>query len=510
LLLAVALTATSCGSGDDKKTVLAAAPERGGTLTFLASGDASGLDPFSTSILSVADGNRLSALYDVLVWTDPATGVVQPQMADSLTPGADSSEWTLRLKPGIKFSDGTPLDAEAVKFTWATHADPNRRSQEAGSARGLKLTVEDPLTLKIKLPAPNANFDRTISNALNFIVSPTAYAKDPKAFSANPVGAGPFVMGAKAAGQQMELDRNAGYWQQGKPYLDKIVFKVGANLDSHPKLIKKGEADLAASITQNSITEARAENLDVHSLNLNGGLMIAFNNRKPPFDDKRARQAVVAALSGQEINDRYYGGKGTPGRGIFSSTSPLSNNRLAPAENDAGAARALFRQLAAEGKKVQFEYTTSNDPGTKRIADYLAEKLAAYSDVGVSVKVNVVDVPTLVKSVLSNNFQAALSGNWADDPEPLIYSFLHSDDQANITGFKDAEVDKALERARSSSDAEARRAEYVRVQVRLNQELPFWVFQEAQSAIIAGPGLLGVQPYNDGLVLFDRIAKPKK
>ncbi|MGW0662996.1 ABC transporter substrate-binding protein [Streptodolium elevatio] len=129
-------------------------------------------------------------MYDLLVWSDPATGTVRAQIADSLEPG-DGRTWTLRLRPGVRFTDGTAFDAEAVRFNWERHRNPTNRSLKlAATSEITAFGVLDPRTLVVRPARPNANFDRIVAGQPGFIGSPTAIRADPAGIDRAPVGAG--------------------------------------------------------------------------------------------------------------------------------------------------------------------------------------------------------------------------------------------------------------------------------------------------------------------------------
>jgi peptide/nickel transport system substrate-binding protein len=502
LLCAAALALTACGDdAPDKPTGAGAGtPKPGGTLTFQLAGDAGQLTPFGGSGLAISDGNRMAALYDALVWTDPATGVVQPQMAESLAPDDGNKVWRLRVKPNIKFSDGAPLNADAVKASWEAHKDSQWRSAQQSVVAGLQLQKEDEATLKITLPSPNANFDRLVSASLNFIVSPVAL-KDPESLRKKPVGAGPFMFSESVPGK-LTLVKNPSYWKKGMPYLDKVVFTSTVGVSTAAREISKNDATATVTIDAKALADARERNIGNQQLNLSGGLMVVFNTAVAPLNDERFRRAIVLAANGAEVNEKYYNNQGTPARGIFNSNSPLANNQLAPGENRPDEARAIFAKLAAEGKKMSFTYAVTQDPATHGVGEHLKEKLAPF---GVTVEIKEMSVVDLAISLATRKYEAALSGLWADDPEPHLYQLLHSKSGNNFTNYGTKEIDEQLEKARVATDQDSRREAYTKVQQMLNSAMPFWVFQEASSAVIYGNKVTGVQPYNDGLILWERI-----
>lgn len=495
-----------------------ATPRRGGSVTMLLPGEARGLDPYTASAANVADGSRLSALYDVLVWSDPTTGTVRPQMAESLVAGPDPAVWTLTLHPGIVFTDGAQLDSEAVKKAWEMHLNKRLRSVGAAAVAQLELTVVDPLRLRIKLPKPNANFDRIVARNLNFVPSPKTLVSDGAldASAKAPVGAGPYKLREWVPGDHMTFERNPNYWQPGRPYLDTVVFKVNADTTGAAEKIDANEADLTVSTDAMLIDDAHGRGLATGEIPMNGGQMLAFNldtaRHKGPFTNPDLRRAVVLSLNTAEIDRLYYGGKGSPAKGIFDSSSPLANIQLAAPQNDEQRAAALFAAATDNGRKpVEASYVVPRSPRAEAVAQYVRQRVEQVSGGAVRLRVEAEDIPNFIKrTTAESNFDAAVYQLWADDPEPAVYQFLHSQGgYTNVTAYRNPAVDAALDTARQTTDLDLRRSSYTAVQTELNKDLPFFVYQEAVAAYVAAPHVTGLQLFNDGIVLFDRVGLRK-
>lgn len=398
------------------------------------SADPVALDPFTASNYAVAYGDLLSAIYDPLMWVDPSTGSVQAHLAESFTPDAAARVWTLSLRPGVRFSDGTPLDAAAVKANWQMHADPASRSAYAPAATGLKYTILDPLHLAVELPAPNAHFNRTVAYGLCYVASPRALG-DLKALAAKPVGAGPFVLAEHGAGR-IVLRKNADYWQPGRPYLDEIDAQVVPPGKTVPGVIADHDVDLGLVTSPSTAKEAADRQLGLVDLRLSGGLMLVFNTRRPPFDTPAARHAVADSLSAAEMDWRFAGGTGAAARGIFSDTSPLANIQLAAGDDDPQAAAAAFAMLTAGGKKP-FDFTfltvggASNAPPPEAV--YIQQQVQQFPNV--HMKIEVVDTAALIQRNVSGDFDVVLSGLWMSDPEPVLFDFLRPGSPTNISGY---------------------------------------------------------------------------
>lgn len=508
-MLTALVLATGCAAADRGPSPGASQAGAAGELTFAVTQDAASLDPAATYTFGAADGNRLAAVYDLLVWSDPATGTVRPQIADSLTPGDGGRTWTLRVRPGVRFTDGTDFDAEAVRFNWERHRDPSNRSLQLAATTDIAtLEVTEPLTLVVRLARPNANFDRIVAGQLGYIGSPTAIRADPAGVGRSPVGAGPYKLAEWAPGKHQVFVRNATYWQkdQGLPRFERITMPVDQDPAHIVDEIARKRVDAFMTFDPTAATEAADRKLAVQTIALHGGAMLAFNTAAAPFDDVRVRRAVALALDTRDIDTRFFQGRGTPARSIFAGSSQIASVQLTMPQNDPEEARNLFAQVTRSGTRpLAFVLLVPQSPTSVKVAEHIRDTLNAYP--GVAAQVQVTDVPSFIQSVRKDawTWSAALTQQWLADPEPGLYDFLVSTSAANVTGYRNAAVDKALNEARMATDQDRRRQAYTTVQAELNKDVPFWTYQESVAAAVHRPQVRGVQIANDGVLLWDRL-----
>jgi len=506
------LAAAGCGSDSDEVPSAAGTPKSGGSLEVLTTSDARSLDPFLPAYNAQADGNRLAALYDSLLWTNPVTGSVQAQLAESLSPlaGGGNKLWSLRIRPNVKFTDGTVFDAAAVKVNWDTHAVPTTKSRQRDATVGISTRIgADPLELRITLDKPNGNFDRLVARSLSFIASPKAIAEGVEKLAEKPVGAGPFMLapGGWVKGDHLTLVKNPNYWQAGKPYLNELTFRPEGSGTKTVELIDKGKADLGNVSDGYSLKAAEAAKIGVESLALSGGQLLSFDTSSGPTANVDVRRAIALSVSGDDLNKRVYGNAGVPARGIFNTTSALANPQLAASENKPQQARALFDKVTASGTKpLKLKFIGPKSGAIDQVGAYLKESLE--KNPGVTLEVETTDLAQFVKvSNLAESFDIKVSQLLADDPEPMVFQYLHSSSPSNCCFYSDSTVDKALEDGRNTTDPVKRRAAYTQLQLQLNRDMPLWVFQEAVAAGVFASDVTGVQLSNDGIFLFDRIGK---
>src|SRR5687768_10641986 len=201
LLAVITLVGAACGSDDDDEGGATGTDTKsedavtGGQATVLLFSEIGTMDPVSSTGSGGSDAQRFFPVYGALITYQGEKNEAVPYLAESLTAaGTDFATWTLKLRPGITFSDGSAYDAEAVKVNWERLKVPENRSPSRGIAASIaSLTVKDPTTLEIKLVAPNAHFPNSVSRfgGMNYIASPTAI-KNKHDLVNKPIGAGPF------------------------------------------------------------------------------------------------------------------------------------------------------------------------------------------------------------------------------------------------------------------------------------------------------------------------------
>jgi len=498
-LLALGLTATACG-GDD-------ASSGSGALTILTVQDSASLDPFRASYTGISDASRMAALYDPLVYVSAADKSVKPLLAESLASTDAGVTWTLKLRNGVKFSDGTPFDAAAVKTTWETHTKPESKSIHISYAMGLKLDIVDPLTLKVTPPAPNPNFDRVVASQLAFVASPATIAKGVDTAGNAPVGAGPYKLSSWARGSEQVFVKNDDYWQKDKglPKVGKVTFKTVPDIKQQLNALKADSADLFLSSDQRTLGDAAKDNLNVTKYDYIGGQFVQFNMRKAPFDDPRARRAIALALDPADFPATLDNGY-VPAKGLFPQSSEYFDaTAVQPAQNKAEAQK-LFDALAAEGKKVDFKYLIPQNPTSVATSELMLTRLSEFKNV--SMKIEPLEIGAyIVKFAVQKDFQAMLYSQNLVDPEPIMYGMFNSTSRTNYTGWNNPAADAALNEGRGSTDPAVRKAAYSKLQKALVADLPVFTYSESTVGAIANKKVTGIELFDDGGILMDRIGR---
>jgi peptide/nickel transport system substrate-binding protein len=480
--------------------------KKGGNITIAVTSEVRSLDPAALINAVSSGGLQGNALYDVLIWDDPVTGKIHPEIAESFT-SKDGITWTMKLRPGVKFSDGTPLDAAAVKFSWDRLKDPALASTARGAmADWQSTTVVDPLTVQLVLTKPNFTLPSLFGwYAMNWVVSPTAVAAQGANFGVKPVGAGPFMLQSRTPGSQTVLVRNPNYWNKGFPYLDQITITVIPDVSTNLNTVIAGQAQAGYVGSNYLAQQGIGGGLDTAVKTYNGGTQLNFNTTRPPFNDVRARQAVSMAVNPDVINESVYGGKDFPGVTLFLKDSPFYDKSLKLPFNQPKEAQALFDQLAAEkGGPLKFSITSPSSSDNVAAMQSIQTQLSSFKNV--SATVDVLDAPSYTsKLIVTKDFDAIVGGVHFLDPEPQMYQGLHTGGQSNFGLFSDPILDQALEHARTTSDVATRKADYKTVQQEVIKQVPALFFRHLTWGLVHAKNVQGWSIYGQANVLLDRV-----
>ncbi|MFI6581387.1 ABC transporter substrate-binding protein [Embleya sp. NPDC050493] len=495
-VLALVAASAACGGGG------ASAAH---TLTMLAVQDSTTLDPFRANTTALVDGPRLNALYDPLFYLDTTTGKATPHLGESLSSADGGATWTMKLRPDVRFSDGTPFDAAAVKLNYDTHAKPETRSLQRNAAASLRTAVVDPLTLSITVVgAPNPNLDRIIATNLPYIEAPSAIAQGPDTYGSKPIGAGPFTLDTWTRGSEQTFVKNKDYWQKhkGLPKLDRLVIRTVPDIEQQYSTVKSGQADLFPSSDPRLLARAGKE-LKAVEAPVGGGQMVQFSLARAPFDDPRARRAIALSLDAGTIC-RVLDNGCTPATGLFSPAGPFFDAGVTQPAPDRAEAQRLFDALAAEGKKVDFTFLIPRNPSAAKAAETIQSRLREFRNVAMTI--DAPDVGTyLTKYAVQKDFQAMLFQLTFVDPEPILFNFYTSTSAQNATGWKNPEADRALAGGRQATDPAVRRQAYADLQRALVADLPIWVYTRNPLGLIHTTRVTDLRYYGEALPFLDRV-----
>ena len=462
----------------------ASAQKQGGSITVGLELDIPGLDPLKVGVYDTAAESAAALLFDTLSRLDEGGNAV-PKLAESWTHSEDYKTWSFKLRSGVKFHDGTPLNAQAVAFNYARQKDPNNHCRCAFYVQFIeKVEALDELTVKFHLREASVDLPAvlappTVNNAIH---SPAAIQKLGEDYNRNPVGTGPFVLKSWAAGDRLVLERNPAYWNKGHPYLDRVVLRPLPDAQARFASLQSGESDLVwdDEFDADNILRAKKDPaLSVHSYTGSGATVYAFNTKVAPFDDARVRQALVMALDRAKWSQVVTNSLAKP------AANPYGDGSWVKCRDDGALPYdpAKARQLIAEyGKPVQFKMIVTATPRGRTNGQVLQQ---FWKQVGADMEIEQVDQTTVVTRAFMRQFQLT---PWRiidlADPDPQMYANFHTGSPVAFANYSDPELDRLLEHARVTADRAQRSEDYCAISRLINREaIWFWTFQNTYYAI---------------------------
>jgi len=323
---------------------------RGGTLTFATGADPDSLDPQNTQSNPGEQVNRM--MHENLVRFS-AKMQLEPALAESWLASKDGLTWTFKLRKGVKFHDGTPFDAKAVKYFFDRvlgDEKPFKASLYTPVVQGAE--VIDDSTVRVILKQPFGAFLFIMAHSAGAIVSPAAHQKWGKDLALHPVGTGPFKFVEWMKGDRVTMERNDGYWG-GAPNLDRVVVKTVREDQARVLMLESGDADLIVNIPTEEIPRLRKDaRFTIESSPTARALFIAINVKKKPFDDVRVRQALNYAVNRDAIVKELFQNNAQV---VASHVSPLQNGyaQLAGYPYDPKKSKELLAQAGQPALKVK-------------------------------------------------------------------------------------------------------------------------------------------------------------
>jgi peptide/nickel transport system substrate-binding protein len=424
----------------------------------------------------------------------------------------DGLSMTIPLRSGLKFSDGTELDAEAVKISLDRHinTEGSRRASELFFIDSVE--VVDVHTVKINLKEPFVPAAAVMADRSGTIMSPSRLKELGKDFGKNPSCVAPFKFAEWSQGNFFALERDPQYYNAGNVAIDRVEFRIMKDASIRMANLRTGEVDLA-EVSHRDIAQIEGDdNLALLATDSVGWLDIWINIGHPdgPPDtalarDARIREAFELTLDRAQINKLIYGGtRKIVCTSIFEpSVWAVPEYKNCPAR-DVDRAKALLKEAGAT-PPVQVDLMIYSDTDSVRLGE-LIQTMAG--DVGFNVELQVVDFATAIKEAIAGTYDASPIGHSGRvDPHENVWQHHHTNGVFNWTGGSDPELDALIEGAKSIIGFEERRAAYAeivkRIQARRNQ---LYLLQD-RILIGARAQIKGFEPSPDGLWDIKRARK---
>jgi len=536
------LTAGALAAGGAASSALAAAPDAPASLPLVQGRTAvrpygqpgpdetfiygMGADPTNLDPHSTVDGLSLVTMgrtYDKLVDLRPgvpqpgAALEVDPDLAESWEASSDNLRYTFRLRSGLKFADGTPLDASAVKWSF----DRMMRINKAGASnlRQLKETrAVDDRTVEMILSEPYAYFLPVLGTYSCSVINPKVadQAKDgddaQQFLANNSMGSGPYVITEWRRGQQIQLDVNPN-WYGPAPALKRVIIKIIPESTNLKLQLEKGDIDFMAPISiPEMITMMGKPGVRVEEVPSHLYILAYLNCTKPPLDNVKVRQAFNYAMNYDQIIQELIQGKGRRMRGPLAYGMEGYDETLKGYDYDPARAKELLREAGyPDGFEITCTYASQGAPGADDIALASQQYLG---DIGVRVKLEKVAEPTRRERIDKNDFVWSVGG-WSP-PMPIppwtMDKWYHSANRgltANRAFYANSRVDELVAKAPTVLDANQRIEMYREAQRIVVDEAPYVLFYQANQVLAMRDNLQGFQikPGGSHYLNYERLSK---
>lgn len=401
--------------------------------------------------------------------------LVEPALAESWQQ-TEPTLWEFKIREGVKFQDGTELNAEAVAVALNHLIDADVPARAFSNKIVESVTASDAMTVRIKTIDPVVGLPGRMASPATTILSPAAYTQT----GVNPVSTctGPFAISEFDPEQSISLVRNDNYWG-GKPKLDGGQIRFIPDSNTRSTMARSGEAHISRLIPNASVAQLEgSEEVVTQEVNAPRITELLLNNARAPFDNRKVREAVKLAIDTKAISAAIYEGYAPPADDPFRSGEPWEAADVSVVEVDLEKSKTLFAEADIDPTTLELEilaYTSKTE-----LRDVAQVVQAMLGELGIKVSVRLAEYSSLEGDMMSGNYDMALMsrGYLTDVPEPI--GFLTADYGCeggfNISQHCNEEIDVKLTAAAAQEDDKARHTAYA--------ELAQYVYDQAVTVFL--------------------------
>jgi len=443
-----------------------------------------------------------ASLCDKLFDIDEKINIV-PQLALSHENSADGKEVTIKLRPGVKFHDGEPLDAEAAKFSLDRHLTMPTSFRKPELAQLDHVDVVDPLTIKLVLKTPFSPLIAQLTDRAGMMISPKAAKAEGDKFGLKPVCAGPYKFVERVQQDRIVFEKFADYWDKDKIKIDRIVYLPLVDATVRLANLKSGGLDLIERLLATDIKAVQSDpklklssaiELGYQGVTLNVG---KDKTKGPLSQSAKVRQALDLSIDREAINQVVFNGEFKPGNQWVNPDHPYYQKAFPVRGRDVAKAKALLKEAGVTGP-VSVDFMVPKGAETEAVAQVI-QSMA--SEAGFEMKIRVTEFATSLKQAEAGEYQAyMLAWSGRIDPDGNSYVFQKSNAPQNYSAWANPEADKALDDARLVTDQAQRKAIYEKLAKLVLEEEPLLYIYHRRILIAHTNKLEGYKQMPDGLV----------
>ena len=473
-----------------------ASAQPAGTLVVGLVAEPVNLDPPQvTDLNSNRVGRRI--VETLVTFPDESTQVV-PGLAESWTISKDGLQYTFKLRSGIKFHDGTPLNAEAVKFSIERQINPNHPASKLGkypfanyffgNVKAVEVLSDE--RVAFLLSEPRASFLAVLTAPAASIVSPTAVMKWGPDYPSHPVGTGPFRFASWDRGQRVVLEKNPSYWKY-PVRIERVIYRPIVEDQARLTELLTGGLDLIVGVPADFVDQLE-KNPKITLLKQVGAHVwyLGMNNQKKPFDDKRVRQALNYAVNKDAIVNDVLKGTGSASKGPVLPGTWGADGALKAYPYDPDRARKLLAEAGYPNGFTTTLWVPESGSGMQAPVAMSTVMQSNLKAVGINVSLQTMEWGAYLAKLRTKE-QELFALSWmagTEDPDMVMYPLLHSSQWTpvgpNRALYKNARFDALLQQARLTTDQAKRAQLYKEAQRILVDDAP-WVFVDHEIQIAA-------------------------
>ncbi|MDD3599078.1 MAG: glutathione ABC transporter substrate-binding protein [Firmicutes bacterium] len=486
-----------------------------GRVVYAIDVDITNLDPVNSIDPGSAAVNQ--QIYEPLVRMG-STGDIEPVLAESWSVASDKITWSFNLKKGVKFQDGTPFDAAAVKTHFDRLLDPDKPSRARGAFTMIKkVETAGSHTVKFVLAKPYAPFLAVMTDLGGLICSPTAVEKWGDDYPFHPVGTGPWMFKEWLPADHTTLVPNPNYWG-GKPKISELVFKPVPEPSARVIMLENGQADVANTIMPDEMKRLeRSKDITVQRVPVLRGWFIGLNVLEKPFDDVRVRKALNHAVDVNIIANQILRGTARP------LTAPVNSrvwgySRQTEYEYDPVKAKKLLAEAGyAKGFEANLWVPASGAGFMPEVPQAIQAMLA---EVGVKVKIIPFEMSAFIDNIIKDPVESKKSGKHmvmmgigarTGEAATIMDEFFGTGSWApvkyNRCFYSNEAVDKLLEQALQTFDQAKQKAILAKAQEMVWDEAPWIFLYEMMGVYGYRDNVKGLQWLASNYILFHTVEK---
>lgn len=428
---------------------------------------------------------------------------IVPQLALSHKTSDDGKEVVIKLRPGVKFHDGEPLNAEAAKFSLDRHLTLPTSFRKPELAQLDHVDVVDPLTIKLVLKTPFSPLIAQLTDRAGMMISPKAAKEAGDKFGLKPVCAGPYKFVERVQQDRIVFEKFADYWNKDNVFIDRIVYLPLVDATVRLANLKSGGLDLIERLLATDIKAVQADSKLKLSTAIELGyqgvtLNVGKDKAKGPLSQSaKVRQALDLAIDREAINQVVFNGEFKPGNQWVNPEHPYYQKAFPVRGRDVAKAKALLKEAGVTAP-VTVDFMVPKGAETEAVAQVI-QSMAA--EAGFDMKIRVTEFATSLKQAEAGEYQAfMLAWSGRIDPDGNSYIFLKTGAPQNYSAWSNPEADKALDDARLVTDQAQRKAIYEKLTRLVLDEEPLLYIYHRRILIAHSTRLEGYKQMPDGLV----------